>query len=108
MILFFESRSGKIFAVDTTSRLLKKDIEKLTWLFGEAPILQIEAFGEDRHGWDLLEVIQQFLVVTPHVSEGPGGHAAGQLNLQGVLVAFDLYALDGYPVHGENFSSARA
>lgn len=40
MILFFKCRSGNIIAVGTTSELLKKDIEKLTWLFGEAPLLQ--------------------------------------------------------------------
>jgi len=40
MILFFECRSGNIIAVGTTSELSEKDIEKLTWLFGEAPILQ--------------------------------------------------------------------
>ena len=45
MILFFECISGKIFAVDTTSRLLKKDIEKLIWLFGEAPLLQKSIIG---------------------------------------------------------------
>ena len=40
MILFFESRSGNILAVGTKSALSKNDIEKLTWLFGEAPLLQ--------------------------------------------------------------------
>jgi phosphoribosylformylglycinamidine synthase len=40
MILFFECRSGNIIAVGTISELLKKDIEKLTWLFGEAPLHQ--------------------------------------------------------------------
>ncbi len=40
MILFFECKSGNIIAVGTSSELPKNDIEKLTWLFGEAPLLQ--------------------------------------------------------------------
>ena len=39
MILFFECRSGNIIAVGTSSELLKDDIEKLIWLFGEALFL---------------------------------------------------------------------
>jgi phosphoribosylformylglycinamidine synthase len=39
MILFFECRSGNIIAVGTKSELLADDIEKLTWLFGEASLL---------------------------------------------------------------------
>jgi len=39
MILFFECRSGNIIAVGTSSELLKDDIEKLVWLFGEASFL---------------------------------------------------------------------
>jgi len=38
MILFFENRSGNIIAVGTTAGLEDNDIEKLTWLFGEAPL----------------------------------------------------------------------
>jgi phosphoribosylformylglycinamidine synthase len=40
MILFFENRSGNIIAVGTKPELSEKDIEKLTWLFGESPLLQ--------------------------------------------------------------------
>jgi phosphoribosylformylglycinamidine synthase len=42
MILFFECSSGNLIAVGATSELPGKDIEKLTWLFGEAPLLQNE------------------------------------------------------------------
>jgi len=40
MILFFECKSGNIIAVETSSELPKTDIEKLTWLFGEALFIQ--------------------------------------------------------------------
>jgi phosphoribosylformylglycinamidine synthase len=38
MILFFEGTSKNIFAVGTSEKLIEKDIEKLTWLFGEAAL----------------------------------------------------------------------
>ncbi|HBZ21051.1 MAG TPA: phosphoribosylformylglycinamidine synthase [Bacteroidales bacterium] len=40
MILFFENSSGNIIAVGTTTLLSENEIEKLTWLFGEATLLQ--------------------------------------------------------------------
>jgi phosphoribosylformylglycinamidine synthase len=40
MIFYFECRSGNIIGVGAKSELLKNDIIKLTWLFGEAPLLQ--------------------------------------------------------------------
>ncbi len=40
MILFFECRSGSIIAVETSSELPEKEIEKLIWLFGEAVFIQ--------------------------------------------------------------------
>ncbi len=40
MILFFKTGSGNIIAVGTVSDLSEKDIEKLTWLFGEAALLK--------------------------------------------------------------------
>ena len=40
MILFFECRSGNLIAVGTKSELSEKEIEKLTWLFDEAPLLK--------------------------------------------------------------------
>lgn len=39
MILFFECISNNIIAVGTTEKLPEKDIEKLSWLFGEAKLL---------------------------------------------------------------------
>jgi phosphoribosylformylglycinamidine synthase len=39
MILFFESKTNNIIAVGTTEKLPEKDIEKLSWLFGEASLL---------------------------------------------------------------------
>jgi phosphoribosylformylglycinamidine synthase len=39
MILFFECISKNIIAVDTSEKLPEKDIEKLSWLFGEAKLL---------------------------------------------------------------------
>ena len=40
MILFFECRSGSIIAVEASSELPGKEIEKLIWLFGEAVFIQ--------------------------------------------------------------------
>jgi phosphoribosylformylglycinamidine synthase len=40
MILFFKSRSGNFIAVGAVLELLKRDIEKLIWLFGEADLLK--------------------------------------------------------------------
>ena len=45
MILFFECRSGSIIAVETSSELPGTDIEKLTWLFGEAVFIQKGRIG---------------------------------------------------------------
>lgn len=42
MILFFKCSSGNIIALGTTSELLISDIDKLTWLFGEAPLIQAD------------------------------------------------------------------
>ena len=39
MILFFEGKSKIIFAVGTTEKLSKINIEKLSWLFGEASLI---------------------------------------------------------------------
>ncbi|MCX6321305.1 MAG: phosphoribosylformylglycinamidine synthase [Bacteroidia bacterium] len=39
MILFFKGCSNNLIAVDTTEKLPGKDIEKLSWLFGEASLL---------------------------------------------------------------------
>lgn len=39
MILFFKCGSGNVIAAGTDSALLPADIEKLTWLFGDAPLL---------------------------------------------------------------------
>ena len=39
MILFFECISNNLIAVGTPEKLPEKDIEKLSWLFGEASIL---------------------------------------------------------------------
>ena len=39
MILFFECISKNMIAVGTTEKLSEKDIEKLSWLFGEAKLL---------------------------------------------------------------------
>ena len=40
MIIFFESRSGKIIAAGTTTDLNNEDIEKLLWLFSDAQLLK--------------------------------------------------------------------
>jgi phosphoribosylformylglycinamidine synthase len=40
MILFFECISGNLIAVGTSENLPEKDIEKLSWLFGEAIFLK--------------------------------------------------------------------
>jgi phosphoribosylformylglycinamidine synthase len=39
MILFFECKSGNLIAVGTSEKLPVNDIGKLTWLFGEASLL---------------------------------------------------------------------
>ena len=39
MILFFECISKNLIAVGTSEKLPEKDIEKLSWLFGEATLL---------------------------------------------------------------------
>ena len=39
MILFFEGNTQILFAVGTTDKIPQKDIEKLSWLFGEANLL---------------------------------------------------------------------
>ena len=36
MTLFFKTRAGSIIAVGTSSDFIKKDIDKLRWLFGDA------------------------------------------------------------------------
>jgi phosphoribosylformylglycinamidine synthase len=38
MILFFESKTTSIIAVGTVKKLLKKDTEKLIWLFNKATL----------------------------------------------------------------------
>jgi phosphoribosylformylglycinamidine synthase len=45
MIHFFGNSDSKIFAIQTTKKLLKKTIDKLTWLFGDQP--KIEAISLD-------------------------------------------------------------
>jgi phosphoribosylformylglycinamidine synthase len=42
MILFFEGTSKNLFAVDTSEKLSKNDIEKLLWLFGGANLITTE------------------------------------------------------------------
>ncbi|MBK7628052.1 MAG: phosphoribosylformylglycinamidine synthase [Bacteroidales bacterium] len=39
MILFFEGNSKNLFAVETSEKLPGKEIEKLSWLFGEANLI---------------------------------------------------------------------
>ncbi len=39
MILFFEGTSKNIIAADTSEKLSKNDVEKLSWLFGEASLI---------------------------------------------------------------------
>ncbi len=39
MILFFESSSGNLLAAGTSEKLAQTDIEKLTWLFGNALLI---------------------------------------------------------------------
>ena len=39
MILFFEGNTQILFAVGTTENIPQKDIEKLSWLFGEATLI---------------------------------------------------------------------
>jgi phosphoribosylformylglycinamidine synthase len=43
MILFFEGASKNIFAVGTSLKLSDSDIEKLSWLFGDAALLAAES-----------------------------------------------------------------
>jgi phosphoribosylformylglycinamidine synthase len=40
MIHFFGDKATKVFAVQTTQEIAQKDIEKLTWLFGNQPKIQ--------------------------------------------------------------------
>ena len=47
MILFFEGANKNIFAVETTEKLIQKDIDKLIWLFSDA-ILSDKKFLDDR------------------------------------------------------------
>ena len=42
MILFFEGTSKNLFAVGTSEKLSKNDIEKLQWLFGDALLIKTE------------------------------------------------------------------
>jgi phosphoribosylformylglycinamidine synthase len=42
MILFFEANSKNLFAVGTSEKLSKNDIEKLLWLFGNANLIKAE------------------------------------------------------------------
>jgi phosphoribosylformylglycinamidine synthase len=43
MILFFESPSGNLIAAGTSDKLTQNDIEKLTWLFGNARMMEKES-----------------------------------------------------------------
>ncbi|MCK0159915.1 phosphoribosylformylglycinamidine synthase [Muricauda sp. F6463D] len=45
MIHFFGDKATKVFAVQTTQEIVKEDIDKLTWLFGNQP--KIEAASLD-------------------------------------------------------------
>jgi phosphoribosylformylglycinamidine synthase len=47
MICFFECRNKNLIAVGTPDKLTEKDIEKLTWLFGEATILLVDKIEGD-------------------------------------------------------------
>ncbi|MEZ4961698.1 MAG: phosphoribosylformylglycinamidine synthase [Saprospiraceae bacterium] len=42
MILFFGNPSSKIYAVQTSQTLPVEDIQKLTWLFGNEPLIEAE------------------------------------------------------------------
>jgi phosphoribosylformylglycinamidine synthase len=42
MILFFGNLSHKIYAVQTSHTLSTEDVQKLTWLFGNEPLIQAE------------------------------------------------------------------
>jgi phosphoribosylformylglycinamidine synthase len=44
MILFFEGISQNLIAVGTSEKLPEKDIEKLSWLFGEALLVKADNF----------------------------------------------------------------
>ncbi len=43
MILFFGDASEKIFAVQTPAALPPEDVQKLTWLFGNQPLIEAKA-----------------------------------------------------------------
>ncbi len=43
MILFFGNPSSKVFAVQTNKPLPAADIQKLTWLFGNEPLIEAQA-----------------------------------------------------------------
>ena len=43
MILFFGNPSSKIFAVQTSQALSDEDVQKLTWLFGNEPLIEAES-----------------------------------------------------------------
>src|SRR4030042_5391979 len=45
MILFFKGCGKTLFTVGVAKKLLKKDINKLTWLFGNAEKLEKEKLG---------------------------------------------------------------
>src|SRR4030043_772395 len=45
MILFFKGSGKTLFTVGVAKKLLKKDINKLTWLFGNAEKLEKEKLG---------------------------------------------------------------
>ena len=42
MLQFFGDTTSKVFAVESTTPLTPKSIDKLHWLFGEAPALEVE------------------------------------------------------------------
>jgi phosphoribosylformylglycinamidine synthase len=46
MILFFKTGTKNIIAVDTDDELDKKDIDKLTWLFGNAPLIRNKCIND--------------------------------------------------------------
>ena len=47
MVSFFKSKNSEIFAVHTTVKLKKNDIEKLTWLFSNSEYLDKKIINQN-------------------------------------------------------------
>ena len=43
MLQFFGDTTSKVFAVESSTPLTPKSIDKLYWLFGKAPVLEMES-----------------------------------------------------------------